>query len=104
GDLHFRNILLRYDATQEAQFTIIDCPKGRRPLLRPVFERARVHDLACLDKHASKWLTRTDRLRFLRAYLGQDRLPRERLPWMRKIQRRAAELMRRRERKLLATS
>ena len=98
GDMHFRNILLR-DAGVDYELFFIDSPKGRVLSASTARNRARIHDLACLDKHADKWLSRCDRLRVLRGYLGR-RLKAGDRELIDAVLERAAHLMRKRERKL----
>jgi len=69
NDLKWRNLLVN-DA---GDLFFIDCPTGSfwwGPLLRYRI----IKDLACLDKVASRVLSRTQRLRFYHQYLGRDRL------------------------------
>lgn len=70
GDLKWRNILV--DAETREVF-LIDCPQGRT-VARVFLERARVKDLACLDKVARRHLSRTRRLWFYKKYAGICRL------------------------------
>jgi tRNA A-37 threonylcarbamoyl transferase component Bud32 len=75
-DLYLRNILVRRSDALEPQqvppaILLLDLPNGHR--LRPGEpgrRAAAVYDLATLDREAAGHLSRTDRLRFLRAYLG----------------------------------
>ena len=97
-DMHFRNILVR-ETAGGLEFFLIDSPKGRRPWTPWGRRRGFVHDLACLDKHAGRQLTRSQRTRVLRAYLGHPLTAADR-KLMRAIARRARTLMRRREEKL----
>lgn len=69
NDLKWRNLLVN----PRAELFFIDCPSGSfwwGPLLRYRI----VKDLACLDKVASKVLSRTQRLRFYLQYRGAERL------------------------------
>ena len=69
NDLKWRNLLVN----DRAELFLIDCPTGAvwwGPLLRYRI----VKDLACLDKVASKVLSRSQRLRFYLQYRGRDRL------------------------------
>ena len=69
NDLKWRNLLV----DQAGQVFLIDCPSGAfwwGPLLRYRIDK----DLACLDKVASKVLTRSQRLRFYLQYRGRERL------------------------------
>lgn len=68
-DLHWRNILINVDGP-EPEFFIIDSPKGERPKSSRRRRRGIVHDLACIDKHASVVFTRLERARFLAAWLA----------------------------------
>ncbi|BCR26500.1 lipopolysaccharide kinase InaA family protein [Aquipseudomonas alcaligenes] len=69
NDLKWRNLLVN----EQAQLFLIDCPTGSfwwGPFLRYRV----IKDLACLDKVASKVLTRSQRLRFFLQYRGRERL------------------------------
>lgn len=69
NDLKWRNLLVNRDG----ELFLIDCPTGAfwwGPLLRYRI----VKDLACLDKVASKVLSRSQRLRFYLQYRGRQRL------------------------------
>lgn len=69
NDLKWRNLLVN----DRAELFLIDCPTGAfwwGPLLRYRI----VKDLACLDKVASKVLSRSQRLRFYLQYRGRERL------------------------------
>lgn len=70
-DLFWRNIILSGQSLDH--FNLIDAHKGRVWL--PGTETlARAKDLATLDAAAPAFFRRTERLRFLLLYLGQDRL------------------------------
>ncbi|WP_422911121.1 lipopolysaccharide kinase InaA family protein [Pseudomonas sp. MAC6] len=69
NDLKWRNLLVN----QRAELFLIDCPTGAfwwGPFLR----YRMVKDLACLDKVASKVLSRSQRLRFYLQYRQCERL------------------------------
>lgn len=69
NDLKWRNLLVN----ERGELFFIDCPTGTfwwGPLLRYRI----IKDLACLDKVASKVLSRTQRLRFYLQYRGHQRL------------------------------
>ena len=69
NDLKWRNLLVN----EQADLFLIDCPTGSfwwGPFLRYRV----IKDLACLDKIASKVLTRSQRLRFFLQYRGRERL------------------------------
>lgn len=72
-DFHWRNILIAADSGQP-RFFVIDNPRG---LFLPSGRLTRwlaAGDLAALDLPAPHYLTRTDRLRFLKVYAGAARL------------------------------
>lgn len=69
NDLKWRNLLVN----EAGELFFIDCPTGGiwwGPFLRYRI----IKDLACLDKVASKVLSRSQRLRFYLQYQGRDRL------------------------------
>ena len=69
NDLKWRNLLVN----ERGELFLIDCPTGSfwwGPFLRYRV----IKDLACLDKVASKVLTRSQRLRFFLQYRGRERL------------------------------
>lgn len=68
-DLVWRNILVTLEADGAPQVWWIDCPRGGFDRWSPWRQRKRLKDLASLDKLASQHCTRTERLRFLCAYL-----------------------------------
>ncbi len=70
NDLHWRNPLFREDNNY---VYLIDCPSGMHWPAWLLHYRV-VKDLASLDKSARLVLSRTQRLRFLLAYLETDRL------------------------------
>ena len=86
GDLKWRNILVnRSDPTEVYVF---DCPQGRRlpgVVLAPVLNRAKIKDLACLDKVAKYKLRRTQRMRFYLSYSGLEKLNRKHKARIRRI-------------------
>jgi hypothetical protein len=74
NDLKWRNLLV--DDAAEPRLYLIDCPGGdfwRGPLLAYRI----IKDLACLDKVAKHYLSRTQRLRFYLDYAGKRRLDAE---------------------------
>ncbi len=78
GDLKWRNILV--STSESTEVYIFDCPQGRQlngVLLSPLLSRAKIKDLACLDKVAQYKLTRTQRMRFYLRYAGLDKLNRK---------------------------
>ena len=70
GDLKWRNILVNIETMD---VFLIDCPQGRM-LPRVLLERARIKDLACLDKVARQRLSKSRRLWFYKKYAGIGRL------------------------------
>jgi tRNA A-37 threonylcarbamoyl transferase component Bud32 len=88
-DLKWRNILV--GAGDQPQVFFFDCPSGKRlPAL--LFRRARLKDLACLDKLGRKRLRRTQRLAFYKYYAGCDKLSARDKAMVRKIDRFSAYL------------
>jgi len=71
NDLKWRNILVDFSNTTEVY--IIDCPLGR-VCSGPIYERGVAKDLACVDRGAWKYISRSMRLRFALRYYGADRL------------------------------
>ncbi|HMJ91343.1 MAG TPA: lipopolysaccharide kinase InaA family protein [Candidatus Acidoferrum sp.] len=67
-DLVWRNVLVN----ERGEIVLIDCPRGGVSHFGK--ERRRLRDLASLDKSAWKFCRRTERLRFLLAYLGKTRV------------------------------
>jgi len=65
-DLFARNVLVRLDEEGEPVLWLCDCRRGGPPSMRWKFE----DDLAALDSDLKGRLSRTDRLRILRAYTG----------------------------------
>lgn len=70
GQYHWRNILVDWDKQQTFRFYIIDPSSsfGWAKWLAPYY------DLACLDIPAEHFFTQTERLRFLKQYLGLKKL------------------------------
>lgn len=69
-DLKWRNILVHRDADGQYRCTWIDCPRGRYMRLRP--GRGQVVDLSALARLSLSYLSRTQRLRFIYDYLGEQ--------------------------------
>ncbi len=66
-DLHLGNFLAQPLGDEDLSLRLVDLSKARSP--RHVGPRQWIADLAWLDYSARPWATRTDRLRFLCAYL-----------------------------------
>ena len=73
-DLVWRNILVSRDGKGIPQLWWIDCPRGGFNRWPPLRTRKLLKDLASLDKSAARFCTRTERLRFVKVYLGIKRL------------------------------
>ena len=71
NDLNWRNVLVVLN--EEPQVYLCDCPKGRR-WFSPLLQFRIAKDLTHLDKYGRKYLTRTQRLRFYKAYCGERRV------------------------------
>lgn len=69
NDLKWRNLLVN----ERAELFLIDCPTGAF-WWGPLLSYRVVKDLACLDKVASKVLSRSQRLRFYLQYCERERL------------------------------
>lgn len=68
NDLHWRNVLIQQRTEEsEPKIYLIDCPSGKR-LFWPFLYYRKLKDLASLDKVASSYLTRTQRLKFYLQY------------------------------------
>lgn len=68
--MHPKHIFLRVDGREGVDARLIDLEKMRR---KPFLARRAQRDLDSLNRRSRHW-SRTDRLRFLKAYLGMDRL------------------------------
>lgn len=99
-DLYLCHIFVDWSTHEAAppRFTLIDLARTHRPRLRRM--RWLIKDLAQLDSSARVLrLSRTDRYRFLLAYLGlQSRAPRARR-YVRRIVRKSDRILRRERRK-----
>lgn len=86
--LHPKHLFARIDDEGEVEVCLIDLEKMRRKFLR---FRTALRDLDSLNRRSRHW-SRTDRLRFLKAYLGTGRLDfRGRLLWRLLAKRYAAK-------------
>lgn len=93
-DLHAENVLV----SEAGQVALIDLHAAKG--LGPLPGRARLWNLACLHRIVcASGATRTDRLRFLRAYLGDEWTPQASRDWERRCAKKAAALLRRKERR-----
>lgn len=72
NDLFLRNLLIQHNSDQPKLF-LIDCPSGCF-WFGTFLSKRKVKDIASLDKHASLYLSRTQRLRFLLYYRQSKRL------------------------------
>lgn len=82
NDLHARNVLITTGV--RPGIYLIDCPSGRF-WLWPFLQHRKNKDLACLDKTARTFLSRTRRLRFVLEYLEKPRLNRRDKNQIRKV-------------------
>ena len=69
-DLYGRNVLVTETPEQGPLVWWIDCPRGQFDRWSPWRRRSALKDLASLDKSASKYCSRNERLTFIKAYLG----------------------------------
>lgn len=70
-DLVWRNILVNVDSNGGPQVWWIDCPRGQFDRWSPWRRRRQLKDLASLDKCGSQYCSRTERLEFIKSYLGR---------------------------------
>ncbi len=91
-DLVWRNILVTLPPASEPQVWWIDCPRGQFDRWSPWRRRRLLKDLASLDKSASKFCSRAERLAFVQSYLGRQSIGAE----VRKLARDTIEYRRRR--------
>lgn len=82
-DLVWRNILVTMDATGQPLVWWIDCPRGQFDQWSPWRRRRALKDLASLDKSASKYCSRSERITFIKNYLGQSKTDAEARKWIR---------------------
>lgn len=66
-DLQWRNILVA-DGPRGPELTVIDSSRGGRRWSPWMRRHCRLRDLASLDKSARQWVSRTDRVRWLKRY------------------------------------
>lgn len=93
--LFAKNVIMHRGEQGEIRFTLLDIPRARfYPRKKLSFRRA-VFDLACLDKWASGWLSRSMRLRLLKHYVAALGEGPELRVWVRRIEQRRNVLMRR---------
>ncbi len=76
-DLVWRNILVNWQPPAGPKVWWIDCPRGQFDRWSPWRHRRLLKDLASLDKSASKYCTRGERLAFIKEYLDKPRLDAE---------------------------
>jgi tRNA A-37 threonylcarbamoyl transferase component Bud32 len=76
-DLVWRNILVTSQSPGEPALWWIDCPRGRLDRWSPWRQRRRWRDLASLDKSASKYCSRGERVAFIKRYLRKPKLDAE---------------------------
>jgi hypothetical protein len=87
--LHPKHVFVKTDQAGRVGVCLIDLEKMRR---RPFSFRNALRDLDSLNRRSPHW-SRTDRLRFLKRYLGTERLDwRGRLLWRLLVRRRAASV------------
>ncbi len=97
GEHHLRNVLVDGARTWK-----VDCPKARE-LVRLAPPRA-AHDLGCADVGLARFASRAERLRALRAYVGET-APRSTLrAWVERVRRARARVDARESRRLPATT
>ena len=73
-DLFWRNVVVSWQPPAMPNLWWIDCPRGKFRRGTLWHRRHRLKDLASLDKAAARFCTRTERVAFVREYLGLPRL------------------------------
>ncbi len=73
GDIHWRNVLVQATGSNPPKVWWIDCPRGQFDWT-PLGARRRVKDLAQLLAGSAQLCSNTERLRFLKQYLGVRKL------------------------------
>ena len=86
-DLQWRNLLVSDDGSEHPKIYLIDSERGS--IRRWSVHRAhgRLRDLSSLQKDAARWLSNSEQIRWLRRYLGVDKLSPEHRALIRTIQR-----------------
>ena len=93
--LFAKNVIMHRGDDGEILFTLLDIPRARFCPGKGLSLRRAVFDLACLDKWASAWLSRSMRLRLLKHYVATLGEGPELRVWIRRIERRRNVMMRR---------
>ena len=98
-DLFWRNVLVRPTGDDRFEFYFLDASVGQRVRLPWRGREKMVRDLAALSVLAPDFLTRSDQLRFMLAYLGTKSLDEADRAWLLDVQKqwpqyRAAERVR----------
>lgn len=73
-DLQWRNVLIGGLSENRTDIYLLDAPRGGLRKSRWAREHGRLRDLSCLYKEARRRLSRTEQLRWLLIYLGEDRV------------------------------
>lgn len=92
GDLRWENILIRPTPREDFEFFLINALRGKRVWAWWKRRRLRARDLAGIDAIAGEFLTRADKIRFIKRYLQVPTLSESDVRWMRRIQRISQEL------------
>jgi len=82
GDLYWRNILLGLEDKPTVYF--IDCPQGGKTF-GPRLQYGMVRDIACLAKDAHNFFSKTDLMRFFKAYRQVEKLTSNDKAFIRKV-------------------
>lgn len=73
NDLFWRNLLIQSYQTERPKLYLIDCPSGSF-WWGPSLRKRMVKDIAGLDRLARRFLSYSQRLRFIKKYLNKERL------------------------------
>ena len=92
GDLTWQNILIRPTPREDFEFFLINALRGKRVWAWWKRPRLRGRDLAGVDAISGEFLSRADKIRFIKHYLQVDRLSPQDRQWMQSIQRTRQQL------------
>lgn len=73
-DLQWRNILVSDDGSDHPPVFLIDSARGAMRRWRVYREHGRLRDLSSLHKESTNWLSAREEIRWLRRYLGVEKL------------------------------
>jgi hypothetical protein len=92
GDLRWENILIRPTPREDFEFFLINALRGKRVWAWWKRPRLRARDLAGIDAISGEFLSRADKIRFIKRYLQAEELSPAARKWMQLIQRYTRQL------------